>query len=102
MYLKIEFIEFDLYEQPGYFKGVFFDAFGKKHIISDKIPVIFETLNESNLPKEGFFVPGEIETITGNLAVFNTSNPYGIETEDGETTFWVFLKQLQDRQTLIR
>ena len=104
MFLRIKFTSFNLEWQPGFWEGEFLDAFGKKHIIMNKIPMIFEDFNfdEEKLPQEGFFIPGEIKEIKENFVLFSTLNPYEIESKAGETEFYVFKNQLNDKALLLK
>ena len=102
MFLRITFTNFDLNTQPGFWEGEFLDAFGKKHVIIDKIPIIFEKYDEKNFPQEGFLIPGEIIERKGNRVLFSLCEPFYITSKEGETDFYVFEDQLNDKPLLLR
>lgn len=65
-----------------------------------KIPVLFSA--DIALPKlsdEGFYIPGFILSKTGNNIVFSTLEPFGISSENGETTFVVSEDQVREVQS---
>ncbi len=101
MFLKIKFTNFDFEWQPGFWEGEFFDAFGKRHVIIDKIPIIFENFDEKNLPREGFLIPGKIKEIKDERVLFSTEDPYYITSKEGQTEFVVFKNQLNDKKLLL-
>ncbi len=101
MFLKFDISYLDLKSQPGFFEGFFYDAFGNKHIICDKIPIIFNKviIEENEVPKKGYFISGSIKEIKDKMILFKLDYP--LETTEDKNTFYVLKEQLRNKFTIL-
>ena len=98
VYLKVKVEKTD-FDQPGFLYCTFLDVHNKEWKIVEKAPVLFSNATFlEKLANEGFYFPGHILSTSGNIIVFSTLEPYGICSEDGETTFVVNVNQIADVQ----
>lgn len=87
-------------EQPGLLYCTFKDVDLRQWTIVEKIPVLFSAaISLPNLEEEGFYIPGHILSKNGDNIVFSTLEPYGICSENGETTFVVNKDQISEDQS---
>lgn len=98
--IKIKIIKITSDHQPGYVECTFYDAFNKKHIVQEKLPIVTEKHldAESNYPQDGI-IAGEIikesRNLKGdNIVTIDTSRPWGIDTIEGQSQFDVLEKQI--------
>jgi len=86
--------------QPGWVECTFQDAWGRERIFTDKLPIFTEAYldEQSNYPQPGFIACEIIRTwrddIGRELISIDTSRPWGIEANDGETQFDVLAEQV--------
>jgi hypothetical protein len=86
--------------QPGFVECILTDAFGKEHLIVEKVPVVSEEdlWSSSAYPRPGV-VACELEeawkaTDGRSLVRVNTGRPWAIESTDGATIFVVLASQV--------
>lgn len=100
--IKIQIIKFISDDQPGFVECRFYDAFGKEHIVQDKVPIVTEKLIDANskYPKDGIIACEIVkhwkDTNGRTIFMVDTSKPWGIETIDGQTQFDIYEEQLYD------
>ena len=95
--ITVRIIEFVDEHQPGWVKCIFTDAYGKEWSVIEKIPVVTSTsLNSMSFyPTEGFIACHILSEIEGQqITTIDTSKPWGINAESGETVFDVFSTQI--------
>jgi hypothetical protein len=98
--IEVEIIEYTDESQPGWVKCKLTDAFKKDWYIIEKVPIVSsEYLTAQSIyPKIGFIAVKVIETSVNEkgtgLAIIDTSIPWGINDENGETRFTVLRSQL--------
>jgi uncharacterized protein YodC (DUF2158 family) len=98
--LKILITSFIDDHQPGFVECKFFDAYGKEHIVQDKVPIVTEKDLDVNseYPQDGV-IACEILKVWHDskgqkILTVNTSKPWGVDTIHGLTEFDVFEEQL--------
>lgn len=97
-YLKVKITKV-INEQPDFIVCTFIDANRTKWTIEEKIPVIFsEYIDLTDLPVEGFYVPGTILSVDNDRVLFSTLEPFRICSDEGETQFVVSINQISDKQ----
>jgi hypothetical protein len=83
---------------PGWVEFVLRDANGTDWTFIDKVPVVSaEALNEASQYPRRTVIECEVvpdPTTTEGLVRIDTSRPWGIETEDGTSTFVVHHSQV--------
>ncbi len=88
--------------QPGFVECIFYDAFGKEHIVVDKVPIVTDKYLDANseYPQDGVIaceIVKKWEDANGKT-VFTVSiaKPWGVATIEGLTEFKLFEEQLTD------
>lgn len=82
------------YGQPYWVECELTDAYGVKHLIHEKLPVVTQYYNDDvDLPIDGL-VYCEIVKWENDRVTINTENPIGIESVNGETVFTVLESQI--------
>jgi hypothetical protein len=100
--IKILITSFIDDHQPGFVECKFYDAYGEKHIVQDKVPIVTEKDLDANseYPQDGLIaceIVKEWEDLKGQkIFKVNTSKPWGVDTIDGLYEFDVFEEQLAD------
>ena len=98
--VKVSIVKFISDHQPGFVECLLTDAWGKQHIVNEKIPIVTEkTLNaSSNYPQEGVIACEIIRERKDKdgMSIFtvDTAKPWGVETIEGLNRFDVFAVQL--------
>jgi hypothetical protein len=95
--LVVDIIEYSNEYFPGWVRCSFVDVFGATQYINEKAPVVsVENITEdTKLPIKGY-VGGEIILRKGDIVHFCTEKPWGILSEEGESKFYVYERQLID------
>ena len=98
---KISINQFIDDHQPGWVECSFFDAFGKAHIVRDKVPVFTVEPLDSNseYPKEGVVgceIIKEWKHKNEQTVYTVRSDVWGVETMEGLTEFDLFAAQLTE------
>jgi hypothetical protein len=83
---------------PGWVEFVLHDALGTKWTFVDKVPVLsVEALSEASHYPRPAMIECEVvpdPSAAADLVKIDTSRPWGIEAEDGTSTFVVHRSQL--------
>jgi hypothetical protein len=83
---------------PGWVEFVLHDAYGTKWTFVDKVPVLSsEALSEASDYPRPAMIECEVVpdlSVSADLVKIDTSRPFGIEAEDGTSTFVVHRAQL--------
>lgn len=86
---------------PGFVECSLLDAEGAKHLFIEKVSVVTaENLQKDDgCPRSGYFecvVEQELRDSSGLVLLqVNTMHPFGIESLDGESRFFVHLSQVR-------
>lgn len=100
VYLKVKIVEIHD-EQPGFIKCILMDINQKKHIIEEKIPIVFTSEVDINkLSRIGFYIPGVVLKREMTHALISTLEPYGITSNMGTSKFQVRNNQINEKQTI--
>lgn len=98
--IKILITSFIDDHQPGFVECKFYDAYGKEHIVQDKVPIVTEKDLDANseYPQDGI-VACEILKVRYDpkgqkILTVDTSKPWAVDTIYGLTEFDVFEEQL--------
>jgi hypothetical protein len=90
--------------QPGIVECALTDAFGKRHLIVEKVPVVTkeDIWSSSSYPRAGL-VACEVEASWQerdgrSLVRVNTGNPWSVESTEGATIFVVLASQVQQHE----
>lgn len=97
--VKIKIIEFVDESQPGWVRCVLTDAFGKEWFFTEKVPIVTSKYlhKTSQYPQDGIINCIITEQNTEKDFVnIDTSNPYAIYSEDGQTNFTVMKNQIKN------
>jgi len=98
--VKVTIDKFISNDQPGFVECSFTDAWGKKHIVQDKIPIVTDKDLDanSNYPQEGVIaceIIKEWRDKDGRLIfTVDTTRPWSVDTIEGLTQFDVLALQL--------
>jgi hypothetical protein len=98
--LKIKITNFISGDQPGFVECKFSDAWGKKHIVQDKVPIVTEKHldADSYYPQDGFIaceLLKERKDQDGRkIFTITTERPWAVDTIDGLMEFDVTEDQL--------
>jgi hypothetical protein len=101
--IKISITSFIDDHQPGFVECKFHDAFGKEHVVQEKVPIVTDKdLDaDSEYPQDGFIaceIVKEWNDAKGRkIFTIDTSKPWGVDTIEGLTEFEVLEEQLTDR-----
>ena len=71
---------------PEIVRCVFTDAYGRTHTVMEKWPVVSAEKYENVFPKDCLLGCTVVER-RGEVCVVDTDQPWGIESEEGETVF---------------
>src|SRR5215212_1531471 len=88
-------------DQPGWVECELSDAFGRRHVFIEKIPVVTEeeVWRDSSYPRGGMFacevISSWVDEKGRSLSKIDTSRPWGIESKDGQAEFVVLTEALQ-------
>ncbi len=91
--IKITITSFISDHQPGFVECMFIDAWNKKHIVQDKVPIVTEKDLDasSEYPQEGVIaceLLKEWEDKDGRrIITVTTAKPWGVDTIEGLTEF---------------
>jgi hypothetical protein len=100
--IKISITSFIDDHQPGFVECKFYDAYGKEHIIQDKVPIVTEKdLDANSKYTQDGVIACEIvkewnDSKGQKIFTVNTSKPWGVDTIYGLTEFEVLEEQLTD------
>jgi hypothetical protein len=98
--IKISITSFIDSYQPGFVECKFYDAFGKQHVVQDKVPIVTDKYLDENseYPQDGVIaceIANEWTDVKGRkIFTVDTSKPWGVDTIDGITIFDLFEDQL--------
>jgi hypothetical protein len=98
--IKIQIIKFISDDQPGFVECRFYDAFGKEHIVQDKIPIVTEKRLDANseYPQDGIIaceIVKEWKDTNGRtIFTVDTAKPWGVDSIDGQIQFDLYGTQL--------
>ncbi len=96
-FLKVKILKYVSHDQPGFILCSFVDANGKEWSMTEKVPVLTSKgFPEEFLPIEGFYIAGEVVSEDKDIVIFDTSNPWSISADKGETLFKVLKNQISD------
>jgi hypothetical protein len=96
--IKVQIVKFISDQQPGFVECRFTDAWGKEHIVQDKVPVVTDKYldADSEYPQDGIIACEIIKTWKDKdgraLVTVTTAKPRGVDTTEGLTEFdlWDF------------
>lgn len=98
--IKASIIKYISNDQPGFVECAFKDAWGKEHIVHEKVPIVTDKdLHfDSNYPQDAVLnceVIKEIEDKDGRkIILVTTAKPWGIETIEGLEEFELLEDQI--------
>jgi hypothetical protein len=98
--IKVRIDKFISNDQPGFVECSFTDAWGKQHIVHEKVPVVtIKNLNANSIyPQEGIIacqVIKEWEDKDGRLIItVDTASPWDIDTTEGLKQFDLLALQI--------
>ncbi len=87
---------------PGFVQCKFYDAFGREHILEDKVPIFTDQYLDAKsvFPQDGVVaceILKEWSDKNGRTINFvNIAKPWGVKTIEGLTQFEVFEEELVD------
>jgi hypothetical protein len=91
--VKVSIDKFISDDQPGFVECSFTDAWGKRHVVQDKVPIVTDKYLDANsiYPQEGVIaceVVKKWKDKDGRLiSTVDTTRPWGIDTIEGLTQF---------------
>jgi hypothetical protein len=98
--IKIQISKFIDNHPPGFVECTFNDAWGKAHIVQEKIPIVTEKdlSASSEYPQDGVIgceIVKEWQDKLGNqILTVNTEKPWGVESIEGLTEFDLLKEQI--------
>ena len=98
--LKVIIIKFISSDQPGFVECQFIDAWNKKHVVQDKVPIVTDKYLDANseYPQNGFIACQLLRESkdAGGRTIFaiTTAKPWGVDTVEGLTEFDLTSEQL--------
>lgn len=91
--VKVRIDKFIRDDQPGFVECSFTDAWGKQHIVQDKVPIVTDKDLDanSNYPQEGIIACKVIKKWNDKdgrlIFTVDTEKPWGVDTIEGLTQF---------------
>ncbi len=99
--IDVEIVRFTDSHQPGWAECILRDVRGHEWMIIEKVPVVSDgPLDATSIfPQQGSIACEVVEQWTDEQGrtrcIIDTARPWGIEAENGETRFEVFLDRIK-------
>lgn len=91
--IPIEVLEYTDYDFPLWVRCRLEDGVGNFHFFTEKSSVISQL--ENLLLPTSSYIQAEIVKVKGRTTIINTGEPYGIESEEGESIFSILTSKVK-------
>lgn len=101
--VKVRIDKFIRDDQPGFVECSFADAWGRQHIVQEKVPIVTDKYLDANssYPQEGIIACKVIKKWKDkdgrSIFTVDTEKPWGVDTIEGLTQFDLLDQQIVEQ-----